>query len=96
VEEPINEAFMTNRDQLYKFHSLALGIKIESKSQWKRELKSRGLTDDFNQGKLEIGIHKKPKLNHEEIKNNIRDEMKSRGLYSREKLFLKEARRIRI
>jgi len=86
----VEETFNTNKDKLYSFHSSSLGIDIESKSQWKRELKKRGLTDDFNQSKLEIGSHREHKLSHEELKNSIRQEMKDRGIYSREKLFLKK------
>ncbi len=90
------QAPYTNKDKLYDFYSISLGTKIESKTQWKRELKKRGLTDDFNQGwsgrkrDLDVAIpkqHSRVVHNHEAIKNQVRDILKERGLYSADKLF---------
>lgn len=100
-KEFTQESFMTNKDRLYVFNSTALGIPIESKSQWKRELKERGLTDDFVQGsgrikEMENATQQKPKFDRELVKSHIRNEMKEKGIYSRDKLFLKEPKRWRI
>lgn len=43
--------FHTQADLLYHGTSIALGpnpVEIHSKRQWKRELKKRGMTDDFD------------------------------------------------
>lgn len=92
-----NEVFYTNKDKLYDFYSTALDMKIESKTQWRNELKNRGLTDNFNQSwdgrkrDIEANIskqHNQRKHNSEVIKTNVREALKEMNMYSREKLFI--------
>lgn len=89
--------FNTPKDRLYNFHSAALNIDIESKSQWKRELKKRGLSDNFEQSekgrvrdieKSASEQHSQRKHQHQEVKNSVRDALKGMNMYSREKLFI--------
>jgi hypothetical protein len=82
--------FMTAKDQLYNFtdiHTTGKPIKFDSKRQWQRHIKKLGLTDDFKQSRttqeimssFEKGRKFKP-TPREEIKREIWNELKSKGL----------------
>lgn len=83
------ESFNVTKDKLYDFideKNFGKPIHITSKGQWKRELKKRGLTDDFTQDhnkyiKEVEGRHKEnPKVDRKWIAEQIHQELQSKGL----------------
>lgn len=95
-EEDRNVFF--SKDKLYEFvdvNTTGKPIEFRTKRQWRAHLKRLGMTDDIYQGRIYDERHfKKPvKENKEEKRreygNLIRQEMKEKGIYDSQKLFVR-------
>jgi hypothetical protein len=75
----------TSKDRMWNFFSDSLGIKIESKQQWKREMKLRGCHDDVkirkpDEIRASFNKNRFTPTPREEIKKEIWRELKDKGL----------------
>ena len=85
--------FYTSKDKLWEFvdvHTTGRPIQFTSKRQWKAHIKSLGLHDDIKQSRTESEISNSfdrgrqfKKTPREEIKREIWNELKSKGLNDR-------------
>ena len=86
--------FHTTKDKLYDFidyKNFGKPVEIRSKGQWNRELKKRGLTDDFTQSPakhMKEVMDKKDKDNYKTmdkkwVAEQIHRELKEKGLHDK-------------
>ena len=95
IKAVINDGvtFNTTKDKLYHFtHQFSPAekpIEIRGKDHWEKEIKKRGLIDDFTQDhkkylkEMEKRKNPDPRISHEFIVDQISRELKSKGLYNK-------------
>lgn len=79
----VGESFNLSKDRLWDFHSIALDMPISCKSQWKRELKKRGLHDDVPAYRKGKGLDPKFPHNTEKVRKEIRNVLVEKGIYQK-------------